>query len=104
MKISIVKIPSRYERIDVLKDIDKVSEFLKRRGIKNNIETDDISKHIVVYESEEDIPLIIRPYNVIHICGNHVISVDVFECQEFTQLFNKLSKIRIENEKNNIRN
>lgn len=38
MKTKVVKIPSRYEIVEVTDDIDKVNEFLKRRSIDTELE------------------------------------------------------------------
>lgn len=93
MKTRVVKIPSRYEVIEVTDDVNKVNEFLKRRGINTELGTDDISEYIVVSEKYEDYPLTIRPgYNLI-ITGGHVVAVELKEFSEWSTLIDKLSLI-----------
>lgn len=93
MKTKVVKIPSRYEIVEVTDDIDKVNEFLKRRSIDTELGADDISRYIVVND-KYDYPLTIRPgYNLI-ITRNHVVAAaELKEFNEWSTLIKKLSLI-----------
>lgn len=91
MKTKVVKIPSRYEIVEVTDDIDKVNEFLKRRNIDTELGADDISRYIVVND-KYDYLLTIRPgYNLI-ITGSHVVA-ELKEFNEWSTLIKKLSLI-----------
>lgn len=91
MKTRVVKIPSRYEIIEVADDIDKVNEFLKRRDISTELGADDISRYIVVSDKYEGHSMTIRPgYNLI-ITGSHVVAVELKEFNEWSTLIEKLS-------------
>lgn len=92
MKTKVVKIPSRYEIVEVTDDIDKVNEFLKRRSIDTELGADDISRYIVVND-KYDYPLTIRPgYNLI-ITGSHAVAAELKEFNEWSTLIKKLSLI-----------
>ena len=92
MKTKVVKIPSRYEIVEVTDDIDKVNEFLKRRSIDTELGADDIGRYIVVND-KYDYPLTIRPgYNLI-ITRNHVVAAELKEFNEWSTLIKKLSLI-----------
>lgn len=94
MKISIVKVPSRYERIVVDGHLEQLKEFLERRLIKSQIEEDDISRKLEIYENTEDHPITVRPGYIIYIYNEHIVSVDIPEFNEFDKFFKKLSKIK----------
>lgn len=94
MKIEVIKIPSRYERITIMNesDLESAYEFLKRRGFNVTKEVDDISRFIsVVSKGEPNIT--IRPESIVQICGSELVSVDILMFKEFSSLFDRLSKL-----------
>lgn len=94
MKISIVKTPSRYERIVVEENLEKLKDFLERRLIKSEVEEDEVSRKLTIYDNKSDHPLNVRAGYIIYIYNDVIVSVDPPQFPEFDRLFKRLNKIR----------
>lgn len=91
MKVKVVRIPSRYERlhIDKRSDLDHLIAFLNNRGIESYKESDDIGDYVSISDK------VIRPGNIVHVCGSTIVSIEDITSMTYTRILNKLSKIKL---------
>lgn len=94
MKISIVKVPSRYERIEVDERLEKLKEFLERRSIESKLDEDEVSAKLEIKSKLDKNPITVRPGYIIYICNDMIASVDIPEFPEYDEFFRNLQKIK----------
>lgn len=89
MKVNVIKIPSRYEILEIENDLSGVMDFLSRRGIKCNIDMDDIGTFIDIHD------YLLRPGMIMILYKDNIIDVEYNDySSDIIKLLNNLTKFK----------